>query len=175
MKYKDAIKQSMDELASDPRTVFIGYNVTHGSRAYGTLNDIPADKCIETPVAENLMADMAIGMAIEGYRPVVFFERHDFVLNALDALVNHLDKLENLSGGEFTAPVIVRAVIGGTKPLYPGLQHTQNFTDVFQRLFHFPVYELKEAHEISTRYREAMTSNEPVLMVEEKDKYESDC
>ena len=94
MKYKEAIKKSMEMLAKDKNAVFIGYNVNYGSRMYGTLVDIPKSKCLETPVAENLMAGLSMGMAIEGYKPVLIFERHDFMLNSLDAIVNHLDKIE---------------------------------------------------------------------------------
>src|SRR3989338_4734923 len=108
MQYKDAIMKSMEMLAQDPRTIFIGYNVSYGSRGYGTFYNIPRERCIETPVAENLMTDLAIGTALAGLKPLLFFERHDFMLNALDALINHLDKVERISGGQFKAPVIIR-------------------------------------------------------------------
>jgi pyruvate dehydrogenase E1 component beta subunit len=174
MKYKDAIKQAMEELAPDERVCFIGYNIRFGSRAYGTLSAIASERCIETPVAENLMAGLAIGMAMEGFRPVLFYERHDFMFNALDAIVNHLDKLEKLSHGQFTAPVIIRAVIGATRPLYPGLQHIQNLTEMFRSLFHFPIYELKLDSDIPGLYRKAIEGNTPVVFIEEKNLYESE-
>ncbi|MFA5863270.1 MAG: hypothetical protein WC975_01130 [Phycisphaerae bacterium] len=174
MKYKDALKQAMETLAADRRVIFIGYNIAAGSRAYGTLADVTKDKCIEMPVAENLMADLAIGMAMEGFKPVLFFERHDFMLNASDALVNHLDKMKELSGGAFTAPVIIRAAVGGTTPIYPGLQHIQNFTDVFRKVIRFPIYELKTADDILRRYSEALEAGEPVMLVEERNLYDHD-
>ena len=46
MKYSEAIKKSMEILADDKRTVFIGYNISFGSKAYGTLKDIPENKKI---------------------------------------------------------------------------------------------------------------------------------
>ena len=66
----------------------------------GTLKDVPDDQKIETPVAENLMVGLAIGMSFEGFKPVVYFERHDFMLVAADAISNHIDKIERISHGE---------------------------------------------------------------------------
>lgn len=94
---------------------------------YGTLADVAWDQCIETPVAENLMVGLGIGLALESFLPVVCFERHDFLLSALDGLVNHLDKLPIISGGQFKLPVLVRAIVGANSPLLVGEQHKQNY------------------------------------------------
>jgi len=170
-EYKNAIKEAMKLLAKDERTVFIGYNVAYGSKGYDSFTDIEKEKLIETPVAENLMTGIAIGMALEGYKPILFFERHDFMLIALDALANHLDKLEILSEGEFQAPVIIRTVIGGTKPINPGPVHTQDFTEIFKKLFTFKIVELRDTKEIIDQYKQALLGNEPIMFVEWKDLY----
>ena len=135
----------MEELAKK-NTIFIGYNISFGSKAYGTLADVPKSKKIETPVAENLMIGLAMGMALEGYRPVVFFERHDFILNALDSIVNSLDKFELLTGRKL--PIIIRATVGAKKPLHPGPQHVQDFTSAFKKLIKFKIYEPKTPKEV---------------------------
>jgi pyruvate dehydrogenase E1 component beta subunit len=171
MKYQEAIKQEMEELAKDPKVIFLGYNVLYGSQGYGTFKDVPKEKCIETPLAENLMAGLAIGLAMEGFKPVLFFERHDFMLIALDALVNHLDKIESMSNKQFTAPIIIRAVVGATKPLYPGPQHLQDFSEIFKKLFHFPVYSLNNYFDIRTYYAGARNFDKPVMFIEKKDLY----
>lgn len=171
MKYKEAVKKSMEILALDERVRFIGYNVIHGSRAYGTLRDIPEAKCIETPVAENLMAGLAIGMSLEGFRPVLFFERHDFLLNALDSIVNHMDKIERISSGQYKTPIIMRAVVGSKKPLYPGLQHTQDYTEAIKKMVSFPVIELNKSEEVILAYRGALSIDQPIMLVEKKELY----
>lgn len=174
MKYRDAIRQAMATLAQDQKTVFMGYNVRFGSRAYGTLNAVPEGMCIETPVAENLMAGLAIGMSLVGYRPVLFYERHDFMLNALDAIVNHLDKLESMSQGQFKTPVIIRATVGGQEPLHPGPQHTQDFTEAFRSMLSFPVMDLTTAAEVEGAYRFASQLDSPIMLVERRDLYDRD-
>src|SRR3989344_5918500 len=112
MKYQEAIKHWMEKLAQDEKVIFLGYNIKYGSKAYGTLKDVPKEKLIETPLAENLMVGLAVGLALEGFKPVLFFERHDFILVAMDALVNHLDKIERMSHGEFKPVVLIRAIVG---------------------------------------------------------------
>lgn len=174
MKYKEVLKKSMEMLAEDPRTVFIGYNITYGSRAYGTLANIPTDRCIETPVAENLMTGLAIGMALGGYRPVLFFERHDFMLNATDALINHLSKVEAASKGEFNIPVIVRATVGSSKPINPGVQHIGDYSNFFKSALSFPVYEFSTAGDIINGYREALQSPHPTMFIERRNLFDEE-
>ncbi len=171
MKYGEAVKKSMDLLAQDPRVLFIGYNLTRGSRAYGSLKDIPPEKIIEMPVAENLMTGLSIGLAIEDFRPVLIFERHDFMPNALDALVNHLDKLEELSCGQYCSPVIVRAIVGSKSPIDPGPQHMQDFTNAFRAMFKMPIYDPKGPKEILSIYNKALSLNNPVIVIERRDSY----
>jgi hypothetical protein len=88
------MNQIMDELGKEG-AIFIGYNVARGD-AMGTLKTVPKDQKLETPVAENLMSGLAIGMSFEGYTPVLYFERHDFMLVAADAIGNHIDKIERI-------------------------------------------------------------------------------
>lgn len=169
MNYKEAIKQSMEKLAKD-NTIFIGYNISYGSKAYGTLADVSKSKKLETPVAESLMMGLATGMALEGFKPVVFFERHDFILNALDEIVNHLDKFKLLTGIDL--PVIIRATVGAKKPLHPGPQHVQDFTKTFKRLIKFKIYEPKTPKEVLEVYKIVRKTKEPTMIIERRELYD---
>jgi pyruvate dehydrogenase E1 component beta subunit len=148
--------------------------VRYGSQAYGTLSDVDKSKCFETPLAENLMTGLAIGMSLEGFRPVLFFERHDFILNALDSIVNHLDKIESMSYGQFKTPVIIRATVGSKTPLDAGAQHTQDFTEILKKIIKFPVIELTNSSQILAEYEKAIKSDKPVLFIERKDLYDAE-
>ena len=171
LTYQQAIKQSMEMIAKDPKAIFLGYNVKYGNKGYGTLTDINPDQILETPLAENLMAGLATGLALEGFKPVLFFERQDFMLNALDNLVNHLDKLKQMSYGEFNAPVLIRATVGGKIPLYPGPQHIQDFTKGFEEMACMPIYKPSNANEILNTYNHLADFNHPAMIVEKKDLY----
>lgn len=172
MTYKEALTQANAKLADNPSTRFIGYGLQKG-RALGTLKGIDDKQIIETPVAENLMLGLAIGLALKGLRPVVFIERMDFILNALDAIVNHLDKIHAISHGEFSPTVIIRAVVGNRhKPLYTGRTHTQDFSTALGAMVAFPVVPLTTVAEVLEGYRAAeqnLTNGVSTLLVEYKD------
>ena len=175
MIFKVAIQESMKMLAKDDKTIFVGYNVRYGNKAAGTLNGISESQLLETPVAENLMLGLAIGLSIEGFKPIVYFERFDFILNALDAIVNHLDKIKELSNGEYEPKVIIRAVVGRKqKPFFAGLTHVQDFTESMKRLVAFPVIKPRSSKELIEVYQKAYKAKESYLIVEEMDNYEHD-
>jgi pyruvate/2-oxoglutarate/acetoin dehydrogenase E1 component len=175
IKYKDAIRDSMETIESiDKNIIFLGYNVKYGGKGDGSLINISEDKLIETPVAENLMASMAIGLSLEGFTPVIYYERFDFILNALDAIINHLDKIELLSNGEYKPKVIIRVVKGGIlKPFFTGATHIQDFTDAIKMMVKFNVVKLPLNYDnIKQIYLDALKSNNSTLIVEEKDLYD---
>lgn len=172
MKYGDAVKKSMEMLARDKRTIFIGYNTLYADRAAGTLKNVPREKIIESPVAENLMVGLGVGMSLEGFLPIIYFERHDFSLNASDAIVNHLDKIEGMSKGQFKTPVIIRAVVGHDKPINPGAQHLQDFTRAFKEMVKFPIYEPSTSREVLDIYRSLLHTKGPAMVVERRSLYD---
>ena len=152
MTYKESITAAMTEMATDQSVVFIGYGIRYG-RAMGTLKNVSEAQLIETPVAENLMVGLAIGMALAGLRPLVYIERSDFLLNALDAIVNHLDAMHRISRGEFEPAVILRVVVGNReKPLYTGPTHTQDFSAALESMVSFPVRRVRTAEEVEAGY-----------------------
>lgn len=174
MTYKECLIEQYTELAKDPKAIFVGYNVKKGKGA-GIYKNILENQLYETPVAENLMTGIAIGLSIEGYKPILYFERFNFILNALDAIVNHLDKFENLSYREYKPKVIIRAVIGGIKtPFYTGSTHTQDFYEAIRRMVNFSVYKLPlDVEEIKLMFENARRAPWSTLIVEEKDLYET--
>lgn len=169
LSYKEAISQSMQEIAKK-NGVFIGYNVKNGN-AMGSLTKINEEQKIETPVAENLMVGLAIGMSFENYRPVVYFERHDFMLVAADAIINHVNHIERISHGEYKCPVIFKTVVADTGPFYSGPTHSQNFTEGFKKMVSFPIYIPENGQEVLNCYKKAIYSSRPSMIVEMKSKF----
>jgi len=178
--YKDALVASMTMLGRDPLSRFIGYGLTKPDKAgvaagaAGTLTGVPLAQRIETPVAENLMAGIAIGLSLTGLRPLVFYERFDFVLNALDAIVNHADKISPMSRKQFNPAIIFRVVVGNyTKPLFTGTTHTQNHAEGVRAMVSFPVLELRSAASVEQEYKAAKermdNENRCTMLVEFKD------
>jgi len=103
-------------------------------------------------------------VAREGRDAAQFVEREledaghgfDFILNAMDAIVNHLDKIAEISHGEFTPTMILRIVVGNKdKPLFTGKTHTQDFSFGLKQFVKFPVIQLVQTAEIVTQYQSA--------------------
>jgi len=168
--YKDAVNESMDSLGADKNTIFIGYNVLYGN-AMGNLENVPDDQKLETPVAENLMAGLAIGMSFEGFRPVVYYERHDFMLVAADAIGNHMNYIERISHGEFKTPITLRTVVADGGPFYSGPTHSQDFTSTFREMVTFPIFDPETPQEVMDAYNYARLSSRPVMVVERKSRF----
>lgn len=169
LKFSDAVKLSMDSITMY-NGIHIGYCVKFGN-AMGALDNVDDSKKLETPVAENLMMGLAVGMSFEGFRPVVYFERHDFMLCGADAIVNHLNHIERISHGEFKTPVILRTIVTDGGPFYAGPTHSQNFTEAFKSMVDFPIYVPQTGEEVFRAYSKALVSNRPSMIVEHKSKY----
>ena len=169
ISYKDAVHQMMTEFGEDGM-IFIGYNVAKGD-AMGTLKNVPMDQKLETPVAENLMSGLAIGMSFEGFKPVLYFERHDFMLVAMDAIGNHIDKIERISHGEFKVPVIIRAVEAFGGPFYSGPTHHQDFTSLLKEVVDFPVIDPINGVDVLKAFKGAKESGRPAIIIERKSRY----
>jgi len=164
--YKQASTDSMTKLGKQG-AIFIGYSLIPGD-AMGTLSDVSSTQKIEMPIAENLMVGLAIGMSLEGYLPVVYFERHDFMLVAMDAIVNHLDKIHRISHGEFKPKVILKTVVDDGGLFYSGPTHSQDFTEAFKKIVDFEVLDAHSAQELINMYEFAMSTQNPVMIVEHK-------
>ena len=175
MKYFDELKRSMDLLASDPRTIFLGQAVAvPGTAMTNTLSSISPERLLEIPVAEEMQMGMTCGMAMTGLIPVSIFPRWNFLLCAISQLVNHLDKIEIMSNGGFKPKAIIRTGIGSQRPLNPQSQHVGDFTDAIRAMCTtIDVIKLEDPHEIYPAYEKALhrTDGKSTLLVEYGDYY----
>lgn len=168
LTYRTEIIKAMELLAENKRVIFIGQNVLYpGSVVYETLESIPAKRKIEVPVFEDTHMGISIGLALGGYIPVSIFPRMDFLIIATNQLVNHLDKIQEMSSGRFKPKVIIRTAIGATRPLYPGAQHCQDHTIALQHLLtNIDVVTLVHTGDIVPAYKHALESSRSTILIE---------
>lgn len=176
MKYKQELIRSMEYLNNDPKTIFLGQSVAYtGNAIYNTLSTIPNNKKIETPVFEDVQMGMSIGLALEGFTPVTCYPRFDFLICAVNQIVNHLDKINLMSRGQMKPRVIIRTSIGSTNPLNGGVQHTQDYTNAFRDMCrdHIEVVLLNEPEEIFPAFEKALLreDSKSTLLIEYGDHY----
>ena len=79
----------------------------------GLLARFGPDRVFDTPVSESLFGGLAVGLAAQGFRPVVEFQFEGFMYPALDQLVNHAGRLRNRTRGRLSCPMVLRAPYGG--------------------------------------------------------------
>ena len=175
MKYKNEIIRSMNYLASFKNTLFIGQSVKYsGNAIFNTLKDIPNRKKIELPVFEEVQMGISTGMALLGFVPISCYPRFYFLLLSMNQLVNHLDKIRNMSNNSFKPKVIIRTSIGAKKPLDGGVQHTQDHSKFLKNILtEIEVVVLKNPKTIFKEYKRAYQrrDNKSTLIVEYGDYY----
>ena len=125
----------MDYLGKQSNTIFLGQSVRYsGNAIFNTLVKVPDNKKIELPVFEDVQMGMSVGLALQGFVPITCYPRFDFLILALNQLVNHLDKIRKMSRNEMRPKVMIRTSIGSKTPLNGGPQHTQNYTEIFKKI-----------------------------------------
>jgi pyruvate/2-oxoglutarate/acetoin dehydrogenase E1 component len=176
MSYKSEVIRGMQLLAQQPNVVFVGQGVAiRANCLYEQLEGVPMERRLEVPVFENTQLGMCLGMALTGLLPVCLFPRTNFLLCAVDQLVNHLDKWEQMTGKP--ARVIIKTMSGATSPLDPGPQHSgEEFVKGFYHMASGKDSDLfvDDLHNEATVYRgykEALERDGPTLIVERGNLY----
>ncbi len=175
--YKSELIRSMSYLAKNKKTLFIGQSVNFsGNAIFNTLSHISPKKKIELPVFEEVQMGISTGLALNGFVPISCFPRFDFLILAMNQLVNHLDKFRTLSNNSFKPRVIIRTSIGSKKPLHGGVQHTQDYTVIFKKILtEINVVSLKNSEDIFREFKLALTrkDSKSTLLIENGDFYNS--
>jgi len=157
-KYQENLCKAMTMLGKEEKSIFIGQTIVYGgSPMYGSCEGVLKEKKIEMPVFEDTQMGISIGLALEGFIPISIFPRIDFLICATNQLINHLDKVEEMSKGEWKPGVIIRTQIGNIKPLYPGAQHCQDhYVGLKAMCKHIEVFKIENEDEVIPSYRIAL-------------------
>ena len=148
----------MNYLADNEKTIFIGQAVeVPGTAMTNTLKEVNSKKLLELPVAEEMQMGMTLGLALDGNIPISIFPRWNFVLLAMNQLINHLDKVNIMSNNGFKTKAIIRTGVGSQKPLHPQYQHIGDFTDMVRKMCSsLDVIKLNEPEDIFPSYKKAL-------------------
>ena len=173
MKYKEELIRSMKWLGEKDNTLFLGQATSFSGHAIsGTLTEVPKEKLIELPVMEEVQMGMSAGLSLEGYVPISIYPRFNFMLLAINQLVNHIDTMRKISKGMLVPRVITRVAVGAKKPLDGGEQHTQDFTEsIKSMLTDTELIELKEPDDVFDSFVYAYNRNGSTVIVEWGDYY----
>jgi len=116
LSYSLAINEALHQMmAHDPSVFLIGQGVKSpwyvGNTAKGLLRIFGAERVIDTPVSENAITGAAVGSALVGMRPVVVHPRVDFMMYAMDPVINEAANWHYMFGGALSVPVVIWAIV----------------------------------------------------------------
>ncbi len=175
MTYFDELKRTMEWMAENPKTFFLGQTVAGpGTFMFQTLRDLPKEKTLEMPINESFQMQFTLGMALEGYIPISVYPRQNFLLLATADMVNMVDKVPAISDNKVLPHMIIRVASGPYKPVHPGHQHIGNYADGFRKMFSWiEVVELEEPEDIFPAYKHALEREDKkaTLMIEHGNYY----
>ena len=173
MKYKDELIKSMKWLGEKKATLFLDQATLFSGHAIsGTLTEVPKEKLIALPVMEEVQMGMGAGLSLECYVTITISPRFNFMMLAVNQLINHIDKMKHMSKGKLIPKVIVRVAVGARKPLDGGLQHTQDFTEAIKNMVtDTKVVELIEPEQIFQTFKDAYERDGSTIVIEWGDFY----
>ena len=173
--YKGAIREAMQEIMeSNPNSIIIGQGVTDFKGIFDTMTgftDKYPKRIIETPLAEDSIAGICIGVSLNGGYPINTHIRADFGLLIFNQLINLAAKYKYMFGGLFEVPSMYRMIIG--RSWGQGAQHSQSLQSLMAHIPGLVVIMPADPKSILESYRYASQKHKgPVVMLEHRLLYE---
>ena len=169
--YHEAIHEALDQaLTLDPRVFVMGQGVDDPGGMFGTTRGLHrkhgSHRVFDTPLAETALTGVAVGAAMGGTRPVYFHNRPDFLLLAMDQLVNHASKWHYMFGGQVSVPLVIWACIG--RGWGSAAQHSQALQGLFMHVPGLKLAMPSTAYDAKGLMLTAIADNNPVLIMEHR-------
>jgi pyruvate/2-oxoglutarate/acetoin dehydrogenase E1 component len=171
LSYVDAVREATDqEMDRDPAVLVFGLDVDDPKAIQGTTRGLlqkhgPA-RVFGTPLSEDAMTGAAIGMALAGLRPIHVHIRMDFLMLAMNQLINVAAKSRYMYGGKVSIPLVVRSMIG--KSWGQGAQHSQGLYSFFMHVPGLKVAAPSTPYDAKGCLVAAIRDDNPVLYVEHR-------
>ena len=174
MNMVQALNSAMDTmLARDNAVVVLGQDVGYFGGVFkvtdGLQRKYGAQRVLDAPIAESGMVGTAIGMAVNGLRPVVEIQFADYIYPAYDQIASELARLRYRSAGEFCAPVTIRTPCGGG--IRGGQTHSQSPEALFAHVAGLKVVMPSNPYDAMGLLIAAIEDNDPVIFFEPKRLY----
>lgn len=130
----EAVTQALAyELKNDDKVVVFGQDIgTNGGvfrATQGLQAQFGSERVRDTPLAENMIAGLAVGMAIGGMKPVAEIQFMDFICASIDQILSHGSRIRNRTRGRLNCPMVIRTPSGG------GIRAPEHHSDSLEALF----------------------------------------
>jgi pyruvate dehydrogenase E1 component beta subunit len=167
--YWEAIRRAHDEeMAHDPLVICMGEDIGVAGGTYkatqGLFDKYGPERVIDTPISENGYTGVGIGASFLGVRPIIEIMSVNFAWLAMDQLFNSAAKVRYMSGGQLTAPVVVRSPGGTAHQL--GAQHSARMEKIFMGIAGLRVVTPSNPGQAYGLLKSAVRCNDPVFINE---------
>jgi len=187
LSMKDAVNEAIDqEMGRDPTVIMMGEDIVGGAGAdgeddawggvLGVTKGLFAkypNQMIDTPLSESAYIGSAIGAATCGLRPIAELMFVDFLGVCLDQVFNQAAKFRYMFGGKAETPVVIRAMCGAG--FRAAAQHSQMLTPIVTHIPGLKVVCPSNAYDTKGLMIQAIRDNDPVIFLEHKNLYASEC
>lgn len=169
MTYREALRLAMkEEMQRDARVFLMGEEVAVFEGAYkvsaGLLDEFGPDRVRDTPISEEGFVGAGIGAAMLGERPIVEIMTLNFLLIAMDQVINHAAKIRAMFGGQVGCPIVIRTPGGAGNQLTA--QHSQSFEGWFAGTPGLKVVAPASPADAKGLLKAAIRDDDPVLVIE---------
>jgi pyruvate/2-oxoglutarate/acetoin dehydrogenase E1 component len=171
LSYSLAINEALHQMMDDDPSVFlIGQGVKSpwyvGNTAKGLLEKFGPERVIDTPVSENAITGAAVGAALVGMRPVVVHPRVDFMMYAMDPVINEAANWHYMFGGKSSVPVVIWGIInrGGEQ----AAQHSQSLHALFAHVPGLKVVMPSTPYDAKGLMVAAIKDDNPVIYMDDR-------
>lgn len=171
ISYQDAIQEAIDQaMQNDSRVFVIGLDADDPSAMFGSLRNLSCpERVIGTPISENAVCGIAMGAALAGQRPICIHLRVDFLMPAMDIIVNYIAKWRYMFGGKVNVPLVLRAVIG--RGWGCAAQHAQALHGMFAHIPGLKVVMPSMPYAAKGLLLSAIQDDDPVIVIEHRQLY----
>ena len=174
VQYREALREAMvEEMRIDQNVFLMGEEVAEYNGAYkvsqGMLDEFGPERVIDTPIAELGFAGIAVGAAMNGLRPIVEFMTWNFALLASDQIINSAAKVLQMSGGQYSCPIVFRGGNGQAGQL--AATHSQSFESFYAHVPGLKVVTPSTPYDAKGLLKSAIRDDDPVLVMESEKMY----
>ena len=171
LTYSEAIREATEqEMARDSSVIVMGMGVDDFKAIYGTTRGLQErfgrDRVFDTPLSEDAMTGIAIGASLAGLRPIHVHIRMDFVLLAMNQIINIAAKARYMYGGAVSVPIVVRSVIG--RSWGQGAQHSQGLHALFMHVPGLRVVAPSTPYDAKGCMIQSIRDDNPVMFIEHR-------
>jgi len=163
-----AIREAIDQaMQLDPKVFAIGLDADDRFGVFGSMADLShPERVLGTPISENAMTGVALGAALSGLRPIHVHLRNDFLLVAMDQIVNYVAKWQDMFDHQVKVPLVIRSVIG--RGWGCGAQHSQALHGMFSQIPGLKVVMPSTPYDAKGLFLSAVKDDSPVLFFEHR-------